>query len=344
MSATLSLSELVVRYGESPVLSGVSFSVAEGSFSAVLGPSGCGKTTLLRAIAGLERPQSGELRLGPRMLAMHGIHLAPEKRRVGWVPQDSALFPHLTVAENVAFGLARSTLGVRRQAKSDRVAELIELVELRGLEARMPHQLSGGQAQRVALARALANQPLLVLLDEPFAGLDPILRADLRVEVKAILGRAATTTLLVTHDQEEALTLADRLIVMRNGRVEQFGAPSEVYATPATLWAAQFLGDTNVLPGRMLGERVQTELGELAVVTPAGDGEVSVMIRPESLGLKAGNDYTVLAVEFAGHDGLVTLTAPDRNDLRVRVAAHELPKLGDLVAVDVLGAASVYPN
>lgn len=345
MSATLSLNDLVVQFDDTEVLRGVTLSVEGGTFGAVLGPSGCGKTTLLRTIAGLERPTSGEMRLGTQMLSTHSISLAPEKRQVGWVPQDSALFPHLTVAENVAFGLARSSRGVKVQAKSDRVAELLTLVSLGPLARRMPHQLSGGQAQRVALARALANNPAVVLLDEPFAGLDPVLRSELRVEVKNILSRAGATTLLVTHDQEEALSLADYIAVMREGVVEQAGMPAEIYAQPSTLWVASFLGDTNVVDGKLSGSLVATELGVLDIdedSLPQKSGIVSVMVRPESLRLLRGTDYTVEAVHFAGHDALVTVRAPGRAPIRARVDSLHLPRVGDRVDVKVEGPALVY--
>ena len=348
MTAALSLTNIVVSFDDTEVLKGVSLTVEAGEFGALLGPSGCGKTTLLRTIAGLERPTTGELRIGMKMLSTHGIYLAPEKRNIGWVPQDSALFPHLTVAENIAFGLARSAAGVRKQAKSDRVFELLNLVGLSALAARMPHELSGGQAQRVALARALANKPAVVLLDEPFAGLDPILRAELRVEVKEILRAQETTSLLVTHDQEEALSLADRIAIMRDGVIQQVGSPAEVYNAPASLWCAEFMGEANVLEGEILGGKSRTMLGESGVrwmgESPVADHEkVRVMLRPEALTLRPGNGFSVDSVNFAGHDALVSVSDESGNHLSIRIEAGHLSSLENRVDVEVTGLSLAYP-
>lgn len=346
--ANLSIEHLTVGYGDTDVLRDVSLTIESGMFGAILGPSGCGKTTLIRAIAGLERPRSGSMRLGAKMLSTHGIDLAPEKRNVGWVPQDAALFPHLTVAENIAFGLARTSRGVRRAAKDERVSELLELVGLGALRERMPAQLSGGQAQRVALARALATRPSLVLLDEPFAGLDPVLRADLRAEVKQILKQQNTTALLVTHDQEEALSLADHIALMRNGVIQQSGSPTEVYKHPVSLWCAEFMGETNVIDGEVRDNTVVTELGALPLEwmgpeVPAENEHVAVMLRPEQLTLRSGGEYTLGNVIYAGHDALVRVSRDGFKALDVRLKTSNLEALDPSVEVNVSGSVLSYP-
>jgi iron(III) transport system ATP-binding protein len=356
----LSITNLRVSYGNATVLRGVNLDVAAGDFTAIVGPSGCGKTTLLRTIAGLERATSGDMRLGANMLTTHGIHLAPHKRNIGWVPQDASLFPHLTVAENVAFGLATSIRGVKKAARGDRVHDLLELVSLSPLGRRMPHELSGGQAQRVALARALANTPQLVLLDEPFAGLDPTLRAELRIEIRDILALAGTASLLVTHDQTEALSLASRVSLMHDGIIEQTGSPLAVYFSPATLWCAGFLGEANVLKAELRSEPehgagrdfpVTSILGDSSLTwmetgnRPSQGAPISMMIRPESLRLTAGHGWRVLEAFFAGHDGLVTLASQHegRHDrIKVLVPAREIPLIGAKYDVTITGAALGY--
>ncbi len=254
---------VVVGYGVEPVLRGISLEVPNGSLVAIVGPSGCGKTTLLRTIAGLIRARSGEVRLGQRMVTTHGIHLAPEKRRIGWVPQDAALFPHLTVAENIAFGLGGGRRAARRAAGEERVRHLLSMVGLSALADRSPAQLSGGQAQRVALARALASGPEVVLMDEPFGALDPLLRGELRTEVRALLAAEGMTGILVTHDQAEALSIADYVAVMRDGEILQFGTPPEIYDRPATPWVATFVGESVFLPGLWRSGLVVGALGSL---------------------------------------------------------------------------------
>ena len=234
--------------GRAPVraLAGVTVAVESGRLLAVLGPSGCGKTTLLRTVAGMDRPDAGTVQLGERILEGPGVHVTPEHRAIGLVPQEGALFPHLDVARNIAFGLHR----LPRAERAARVERLLHLVDLAGLGRRRPHQLSGGQQQRVALARALAPDPDLVLLDEPFSALDTGLRASIRAEVAATLRAAGTTSVLVTHDQVEAMTMADTLAVMRAGEIVQVGPPHELYRRPVDAWTAGFLGDAVLLTRR----------------------------------------------------------------------------------------------
>ena len=240
---TLTVSNLDVSYGPRPALRDVSVVVPSGSVVAVLGPSGCGKTTLLMALAGLVTVESGDITSGSRVLSSTDTHVAPERRGIGWVPQDSSLFPHLSVRDNIGFALPRGS------AQKARIDELAQLVGLGDFLDRMPASLSGGQAQRVALARALAVKPEVVLLDEPFAALDTVLRHSLAREVVSLLRESDTTTVLVTHDREEALDLADIVVVMDRGRVAQVGSPREIYEAPQTAWVASFVGDTVELEG-----------------------------------------------------------------------------------------------
>lgn len=360
---------LTVGYEGGPVLHAVDVEVPHGELLAIVGPSGCGKTTLLRTIAGLLRAQSGEIRIGSRMVTTHGIHLAPEKRRIGWVPQDAALFPHLTVAENVAFGMLAgrgSSRAARRAAKSDEVRRLLDLVDLAPLAQRAPGQLSGGQAQRVALARALAAGPELVLLDEPFGALDPMLRADLRASVRELLRIEGVTGILVTHDQAEALSIADHVAVMRRGEVLQLGTPEEVYRVPATPWVAGFVGDAVFLPGVLHGDEVATSIGRLRAVpvadaaglVPQDGEEVTVLVRPEELRVVAAGAASVTAdagpdataaldgivtdVEYTGHDAMLAVSLADGQRLRARVTASGLVPRGTDVRVAVAGAVLAY--
>jgi len=269
---------LTKRFGDVIAVDGVHLDVRRGEFLAVLGPSGCGKTTLLRLVAGFERPDGGGIEIDGRIVDGPRRHVAPEERRIGMVFQESALFPHLDVARNIGFGLPHRN----REA---RVAELVALVGLAGLQRRMPHELSGGQQQRVALARALAPDPALVLLDEPFSSLDATLRSQLRADVREILRTAGATTLFVTHDQGEALEISDRVAVMRAGRIEQVSTPDEVYLRPVNRFVAGFVGEANLLPGEVRHGEVQTVVGRFRAGSGAlADGaRAEVLLRPEQL-------------------------------------------------------------
>ncbi len=317
-------------YGATEAVAGVDLAIAEGELVTVLGPSGCGKTTLLRLIAGFEVPDDGAVVVAGETVAGPGCWVPPERRRIGMVFQDYALFPHLRVRGNVAFGLVRHATEDR-----DRLTQrTLELVGLQHKADRYPHELSGGERQRVALARALAPEPAIVLLDEPFSSLDATLRADLRREVELILREAGAAALLVTHDQEEALALGDRLAVMRAGKIVQVGRPEEVYARPAGRWAAQFVGEVNVLSGAADGRRVETELGVLDLVS-AATGSVNVALRPEQLQLSA--DHTpnaeVVGREFRGHDVLYRLRHEGGRRLVVQLPSLELFEVGAQVFV-----------
>jgi iron(III) transport system ATP-binding protein len=330
------LSKRFHRVG-TPTVNDVNFSLEAGKIVALLGPSGCGKTTTLRLIAGFEQPDAGEITLENRMLFGPGIDLPPEARGIGFVFQDYALFPHLSVLENVIFGLHH----LPKNERLERAREVLALVGLLVFQDRAPHQLSGGQQQRVALARALAPRPKLILLDEPFSSLDAQLRASTRLEVRRILEQIGATALLVTHDQEEAMAFADRLIVMRDGRIEQQGSPERVYAQPRTAFVANFLGRTNLIPGRAKGLTCKTIFGEITLETPA-NGPIMLSIRPEDLSfVESGANTlqaTVIAREFKGHDITYAL---DSDGLQLIVQTDHTCALnvGDLTHIKLEGPA-----
>ena len=329
---------LAKRFGEVTALAGFDLEVEEGQTLTLLGPSGCGKTTALRVIAGFERPDAGEVAVGGVEVAGPGLHVPPERRRVGMVFQDYALFPHMSVASNVAYGIA-NTDGVKRVRA--RVSEVLELVGLSGTEKRLPNELSGGQQQRVALARALAPRPAVILLDEPFSNLDASLRQRVRREVKAILEEARATALFVTHDQEEALSLSDLVAVMRDGRVVQVASPPELYRIPSDPWVAGFLGDADFIPAKASRGQVETIAGTF---TTPHEGRVLVMFRPERVLLAAQQDGEAMVVsrEFFGHDQLVTVSLGDGTRIRSRLGPAPDLKPGERVAVKI-EEATTFP-
>jgi len=339
--ALVHLEHVTKRFGtdRAPATDGLSFSVESGRILALLGPSGCGKTTTLRLIGGFETPDQGRIAIAGQTVADadRGIHVEPEARGVGVVFQDYALFPHLTTAQNVGFGLERASRGERRA----RVGQVLELVGLAGFAERYPHELSGGQQQRVAVARALAPAPALILLDEPFSNLDADLRTQMRDEVEKILRSTGTTAIFVTHDQEEAFTIADQVGVLHQGRLEQIGAPEVIYHNPATPFVAEFVGAADFLPGLVTPEGVVTEIGVFANPNGRPPGtRVRVMIRPDDVTFAPdpAGGAVIVRRYFRGSENLYCLGLPsgDRvhssqpssaaypNGLRVRPDAHVL--------------------
>jgi iron(III) transport system ATP-binding protein len=342
MSA-LTVQDLTKSFGRTPVLTGVDLHVPSGSFTALLGPSGCGKTTLLRLVAGFDDPGSGTIAIGDRTVVGAGRSVPARSRGIGYVPQEGGLFPHLTVAANVAFGLPR-----RQRRDRDRVHALLDLVGLPAdLAERAPHQLSGGQQQRVALARALAPQPSLVLLDEPFSSLDAALREETRAAVADALAAAGATTVLVTHDQAEALSMADQVAVLRGGRLVQLTDPRTLYRVPSDLDVATFVGEAVVLDADVRGGRAHCALGILPLERPFADGPARVLLRPEQLRLTApaaGAPATrVRGVDFYGHDSRVRLELPGGVTVNARLEGADVPSAGDEVAVVVAGTALPFP-
>jgi iron(III) transport system ATP-binding protein len=333
-------------YGRQPVLHGVDLQAPAGSLTAVLGLSGCGKTTLLRCVAGFERAERGTIVLGQRTLDDGRTFLAPERRSVGYVPQEGALFPHLDVAGNVGFGLSR---GERR---GETVARMLAMVGIDSLAERMPHQLSGGEQQRVALARALVRRPEALLLDEPFSSLDASLRSRVREEVTGLLREQGVTTVLVTHDQEEALSLADTVAVLRDGVIVQQGTPAELYEQPADRRLAHFLGAVNVLEASFRDGVAQTVLGPLPLREPAPGSEGEVMVRPEQLLVVPTGEASAQAAgpglsgqvqqcRYYGHDAILQIDAAGSPlPLVARVLGEHALPAGTAVLVSARGTAT----
>jgi iron(III) transport system ATP-binding protein len=335
----LELEGLACGYDGQPVVQGLNLELQAGDIGCLLGASGCGKTTTLRAIAGFETVQQGEIRLGGHVMAREGFALAPEKRRIGMVFQDYALFPHLSVADNVLFGIRRQADAARR------VDEMLELVNLPGLGKRFPHELSGGQQQRVALARALAPQPQLLLLDEPFSNLDVELRRRLSFEVRDILKQRGTSAILVTHDQEEAFAVSDVVGVFQKGRLEQWDTPFNLYHTPATPYVASFIGQGLFIRGQQReGQQVDTELGAVPALNalPAGQA-VDVLLRPDSLRHAADSPVRaqVLGSVFQGASTLYRLRLPSGAPVEALLPSQVQHAPGSAIGVALAGTPVV---
>jgi len=341
MTSRVELSNLSKRYGGTLAVKDVSFEVAPGELVALLGPSGCGKTTTLRMVAGFVEPTSGSIRIGDRDVTA----LPPHRRDTGMVFQSYALFPHLSVTENLAFGLKRR--GVSREDIGRRVAEIVSLLHLRGLEHRLPRQLSGGQQQRVAVGRALVINPAVLLLDEPFSNLDAQLRESTRVEMRRLQQSLGITTVFVTHDQAEAMSIADRIAVMKDGQIEQVGAPHLVYRRPVSRFVANFIGRANLFEGKVLqtdGTSTRAETADGVVLQcdlPVKGREAIFVVRPEWIRLgPPGPAPTANAV--AGQIDMVSFQGPSSHIEVITVGGRQLlVELAGEVSQDVRAGQSV---
>ena len=341
--SSLEISHLKVSLGNRLILDDLSFSLAEGQIAALLGPSGCGKTTLLRSIAGLIQPSDGTIRFGKQLVSLSSLVMPSHKRKIGYVPQEGALFPHLSVADNIAFGLDRSVFTkdqIRQTTK-----EMLSLIGLQGYESRMPNQLSGGQQTRVALARALAIKPAIILLDEPFSALDEELRDDLRSDVINLLRASKTTAILVTHDREEALVSADVVALMRAGKIVQQGSPEAVYSKPISPAIAVSTGDALVLDAQRLADGSTSYLFNPAAVGASSESG-QIVIRPEEITLDRTISATspkgrISKIDYYGHDAMVTVEVAGQS-IKVRIPGPFDFLVGEEVGVHHTGPVRFF--
>lgn len=342
MIPLLSVESITKRFADTPVVKDVSFTVYPGEIFALLGPSGCGKTTTLRIIAGFEKADTGAISMAERPLTNSSLHVPPELRGIGFVFQDYALFPHKNVLDNVAFGLRK----VPKKTRRDRAFEVLEMVGLSDLHARLPHHLSGGEQQRVALARSIIARPKLMLLDEPFSSLDPGLRQATRDEVRVLLKSEGISAVLVTHDQEEALSFAERLAVMKDGTVEQIGTPEDVYRHPETAYVADFLGQTNFVNAYVEDGIAKTPFGRVEV-GGATTGQMLLSIRPECLTMMAPDTENseikagrIVGQAFKGHDFTYRVEV-DGQSYFVQTDYRCPFQVGDAVRLEAVSAVAV---
>jgi iron(III) transport system ATP-binding protein len=342
----LQITDVTKNFSAQAVLKGVNLAVAKGGTTAIVGPSGSGKTTLLRLIAGFEHPATGSISLNGTKVAGDGVWLPAHKRQVGYVAQDGALFPHLTVGQNVAFGLDTGKLDGGRRAAAGRISELLDMVSLDpDMATRRPHQLSGGQQQRVALARALAREPQLMLLDEPFSALDAGLRVATRRAVAKVLSQAGVTTILVTHDQAEALSFADQVAVMRGGKLAQIGNPFVVYTRPADRATAEFLGDAVIMDAWLEGSLATCSLGGIPVRRPPAQGRVQLMLRPEQIRIAEDGPIrgVVVDTDYFGPETTVRLKLADPPEL-ASGTDHRYPGGGEVITIRHWNASIARPG
>ena len=342
--AGVQILDVTKSFGATTVLDGITLDVAAGSVTAILGPSGCGKSTLLRILAGFEEPDGGTVRIEGATVADRNTAVPAHRRRVGLMPQEGALFPHHDVAGNITFGLGRMSPSLR----ATEVARWLDIVGLQGFADARPHQLSGGQQQRVALARALAAQPRVMLLDEPFASLDTGLRVRVREDITAILRKSGTTAILVTHDQAEALSLADQVAVLLDGRIAQRGTPADVYRRPTSLEVARFVGSTIEIDGHVAGDAVTSPLGTHPCTDAVPDGPVTVVIRPEQATCVAEAGDTANAVvighRFYGPQTVVRVRLDDGTVLELQEVGHSGTAVGESVRVQIHGKVLAFPQ
>ena len=343
---SVQLNGITAGYGGPPVLTELDLVVRSGEFIAILGSSGSGKTTLLRVIAGFLKPLSGTVAFGDHIVSSAKVWVPTEKRKVGIVPQEGALFPHLDVIGNIEFGVKKSP------SSQMRVQEVLEMVGMSDYAKARPQELSGGQQQRIALARALAPRPEVLLLDEPFTALDAGLRTSLRAEVRQLLSDLGTTSILVTHDQEEALSIADRVAVMRNGQLVQLATPLDLYATPIDIDVARFVGDSVELKAELISpQHVRTSLGDIPVKSGSNTQSPSLVavLRPEQLIVtlvgteNSDANGTVTNVNYHGHDSLIEIQLNSGEAVAVRVPGEPSVRTGEQVHVSASGDASTFP-
>ena len=346
---SLDVSHLTVNFADRTVIDDLSFNLKEGEIASLLGPSGCGKTTLLRAIAGLLQPREGTIRFGSQLVGVSTVVLPPHKRRTGYVPQQGALFPHLNVAKNIAFGLDKKELST--QEINATVSEMLSLIGMSGYENQMPTELSGGQQTRVALARALAVKPKMVLLDEPFSALDAELRNELRSEVVALLRKQGTTAILVTHDREEALVSSDKVVLMRDGKIAQYGTPEEVYESPVSPSVAVSTGDALILKAEQ-SDNGSTRYAISSLESESKNAIASngyVVIRPEEISVSKNSSLgvagTLIQLDYYGHDAMLVIKLENGSEIiRARVAGPMDFEVGDIVKVEHRGPIRFFSN